>query len=417
MPLLYDRISVKNFKSIKDVTLDLGKLNVLVGPNGSGKSNLLEAFLFARSVVRPASFPPYPFAPWWGYQNIVFGQDTKNNVEFRVEGKTGKGVPFSYSFVLNGAGDNVNLLDEDLRVGDELNFQRRGSLISIENGKVSQAQMQARPGINDRYAINLKDNRYSIFSLMMALSTEKYGAYEDRYLALRPDLVEAAAPVILAGRPENLSAFDEVFQSFFKDVLYLSYESSLAKAPIPPLTGVGTHGEGIASSLFSRYGVSIPGGYLNDFLKEYGLSISYNLWHGQAVSLKLVEQGLQLDVPGIPDGYLKMITILHMLDMRPSLLLIDELENSLHLKLIELAISAFRSFEGKVVVTTHSPMVVDLVDPSELILLEKSSKENEVPSTVAMRVTDPEKIKQRLARDGLALSESWLYGDLEENLG
>lgn len=36
-------IRIKEFKSIADITLDLGKVNVLIGENGAGKSNILEA--------------------------------------------------------------------------------------------------------------------------------------------------------------------------------------------------------------------------------------------------------------------------------------------------------------------------------------------------------------------------------------
>ena len=37
------RFSVKTFKSLEDVTVELGHVNVFIGANGSGKSNLLEA--------------------------------------------------------------------------------------------------------------------------------------------------------------------------------------------------------------------------------------------------------------------------------------------------------------------------------------------------------------------------------------
>ena len=36
-------VTIKTFKSLKDVTVDLGLVNVFIGANGSGKSNLLEA--------------------------------------------------------------------------------------------------------------------------------------------------------------------------------------------------------------------------------------------------------------------------------------------------------------------------------------------------------------------------------------
>ena len=33
------RVEVKNFKSFKDLKIDLGKFNVVIGANASGKSN------------------------------------------------------------------------------------------------------------------------------------------------------------------------------------------------------------------------------------------------------------------------------------------------------------------------------------------------------------------------------------------
>lgn len=42
MPLVRE-VSIQNYKSIPKLTLELGRINVLIGANGSGKSNLLEA--------------------------------------------------------------------------------------------------------------------------------------------------------------------------------------------------------------------------------------------------------------------------------------------------------------------------------------------------------------------------------------
>ena len=40
---MIENLSVRTFKSLEDVTVDLGLVNVFIGANGSGKSNLLEA--------------------------------------------------------------------------------------------------------------------------------------------------------------------------------------------------------------------------------------------------------------------------------------------------------------------------------------------------------------------------------------
>jgi predicted ATPase len=40
---MIDRVHFENFKSLQNVTIDLGRLTVLVGPNGCGKSSVLQA--------------------------------------------------------------------------------------------------------------------------------------------------------------------------------------------------------------------------------------------------------------------------------------------------------------------------------------------------------------------------------------
>jgi len=45
------RIEVKNFKSFKELKIDLGKFNVIIGANASGKSNFVHIFEFLRDVI------------------------------------------------------------------------------------------------------------------------------------------------------------------------------------------------------------------------------------------------------------------------------------------------------------------------------------------------------------------------------
>jgi predicted ATPase len=39
---MFDQVHFQNFKSLVNVTLDLGRFTVLVGPNGCGKSSALQ---------------------------------------------------------------------------------------------------------------------------------------------------------------------------------------------------------------------------------------------------------------------------------------------------------------------------------------------------------------------------------------
>ncbi len=45
------RIEVRNFKSFKDLSINLGEFNVVIGANASGKSNFVSIFKFLRDIV------------------------------------------------------------------------------------------------------------------------------------------------------------------------------------------------------------------------------------------------------------------------------------------------------------------------------------------------------------------------------
>jgi predicted ATPase len=46
-----EKLTITNFKSIREQTLELGRLNVFIGGNGAGKSNLIQTFRFLREIV------------------------------------------------------------------------------------------------------------------------------------------------------------------------------------------------------------------------------------------------------------------------------------------------------------------------------------------------------------------------------
>jgi AAA15 family ATPase/GTPase len=46
-----EKIRVKNFRSFKDLELNLGALNIVIGANASGKSNFVQIFKFLRDIT------------------------------------------------------------------------------------------------------------------------------------------------------------------------------------------------------------------------------------------------------------------------------------------------------------------------------------------------------------------------------
>jgi len=89
---VYKRIRIKNFKSLRDIDLELRKVNVVVGPNGSGKSNLVDFFIFLKELINPSTFPSDPFQTFGGYEEVVFFRDTSLPISFEITGEN-----FQYS--------------------------------------------------------------------------------------------------------------------------------------------------------------------------------------------------------------------------------------------------------------------------------------------------------------------------------
>ncbi len=79
-----DKLTIKGFKSLQDVELELGKLNVLIGPNGSGKSNLVSFFEMLRRMVEE------DLQLWTGQQGgadriLTFGEKTTPRLDSYIQ--------------------------------------------------------------------------------------------------------------------------------------------------------------------------------------------------------------------------------------------------------------------------------------------------------------------------------------------
>jgi predicted ATPase len=116
---------------------------------------------------------------------------------------------------------------------------------------------------------------------------------------------------------------------------------------------------------------------------------------------------LTLLPPSIPDGLFKLLLIMTAIEMHPSILLIDEIENSLHDSIIQYVMDSLRESGVTTIVTTHSSMVVDRSELNELRIIEKIDGESIIKS-----ISKPVQMKKKLLELGITPSDSWLYGEL-----
>ncbi|MGV9605817.1 AAA family ATPase [Streptomyces sp. NPDC003631] len=84
-----DSLRIKRFKSLYDVSLDFSNFRVLTGPNGSGKSNLVDAIGFLGEVYR------------FGIDYAVGRSGGIDSIAFRAQRRTTIGVQFVVKASLN----------------------------------------------------------------------------------------------------------------------------------------------------------------------------------------------------------------------------------------------------------------------------------------------------------------------------
>jgi predicted ATPase len=122
---MINKITIRNFKSLESVDVNLKKINVLIGPNGSGKTAFIESLLLSRNII--SKLLGYsPFGMWWGYENVVYKRDTSRSivVEFNSD-------EFYYTFKVNG--DAPKFIAEYVKFKD-LEIDRAENIVQI-NGK------------------------------------------------------------------------------------------------------------------------------------------------------------------------------------------------------------------------------------------------------------------------------------------
>jgi predicted ATPase len=122
------------------------------------------------------------------------------------------------------------------------------------------------------------------------------------------------------------------------------------------------------------------------------------------IFVRLVVDGLRLAPISIPQGVLKTLILESLLAWEPSLLVVDEFENSLHPELQQFLLDEFRSSGVNVIVTTHSTIPLDYArSPDEVLVLKLVNGETKAYGL-------GREVLERLREKRLTLSELILSG-------
>jgi len=136
---------------------------------------------------------------------------------------------------------------------------------------------------------------------------------------------------------------------------------------------------------------------------------------GDSVELwaRLRDLPLPLRPDYVSDGTLRLLAIASTLGAGFSLVAIEEPENHVHPHLLEALVDLARSSPSQVVFTTHSPHLLDYVEPSEVLVVGRVGLETRI-----RRLTETREVEavKRFLEEGGTLGEAWyakLFGEVE----
>ncbi len=460
--VLITSITVENFKSIQRLDLKLKPgLNVLVGPNGSGKSNILEALYFLRkALVDEVNKAPYmPHVPdYWSPLDLLYNRDPAARLTYRIKMlyryRSRRGVhetplELRVVFAVTRGISSIEPVEIALSYGDsdtvtvfrpeEVEVHIRSSLADMLLERLRKRELFVPTFLKEKLEAELRkalreSREYAILKTPSAYApldiirlSRVRGAWAEFHevrgerdvvlgVMLSPLLVPVAYRVKAVSSEEfkgyPLSAGIK-FKLSLSTVLGVLSGMILLKhpdvgrlrepQPLRETSRLDTRASNLAAVLYAITGRrgGLPERFTHALSRLFpGTRLRFETLYGR-VALYVEEDGLELPPPNIPDGLFKLLSILAAVELGPSLLLIDEIENSMHRSMIEYVVDTLDSLEVPVLVATHSPIVVDLAGPEKTLVTVKEPGKG----TAVEAFSSPRELLRRLDELGVAFSD------------
>ncbi|MFF9559866.1 AAA family ATPase [Streptomyces albus] len=407
MPGRLLELHVENFRSLRDVTIPLGPLTVLVGPNGVGKSNVLKVFDFLAAIIRTDLRPALDERG--GFDEVAFWGGEKPPTTLKIHIKAtwtthaSRNAPDEYSLTIRRRASSrpSNADSYTLSRQERFAFKRtggRGRRIAVTGEEARVLEGQAgRESDSGSFSIQrLSSGLSTLPRLGRADGGEEVTRVADRLSSFRvfdvdvsaarqPTRARSTLAASLEPHAENLAAF-LVQLSADEDRWRLLTED--ARRLLPQLEAIE----------FEQVG-----GYAD------------------RLAVVLHEKGLRRTTP-LADASFGTVRLLGLLAMLydpnpPALTCVEEVDHGLHPQALELIVERMReaSRRTQFIVATHSPALVDRLKPSEFIVCDRDDSGASIIPALS-----EEEVRSIVAETGAQpLGELWfsgvLGGDLTED--
>ena len=370
MPNRLTRLHIKNFRSLANVSIETGALNVLFGPNGSGKSTFLDTIWFVRDCAKR-------------------GVDEASSYRSHGIGVLWDGA---------GEGDNISIKIETELADYEVLFGYSSGRIEPFVGEILYSK-ERKLRLIDRKIGSDKVEFYhnNMKQLMPVPLREPEKLALTWYLAFEETSVEAS-------ELDRLLHFVHFYHSRAAFLYRLRREGSESNYHTH-LWELGQNLWSVLRNIHDKQAIDERYDTIINFMKKSFpsfIDLLIEQTGPNSVYGSFLEKGRRdpIQASGVSDGHLQMLIHLTALFSegkdRDSLIVFDEPETSLHpfaLSIFAEAVKlATEEWSKQVFIATHSPVLISQFEPEDILAAEL----DESGQTVLTRVSEMEGIKDLL---------------------
>lgn len=392
------RIRIRNYKSLFDLDLELQPLSVLFGPNSAGKSNFLDALqLLSRMVTKPtlkeAFDAPYRGSP---LESLSFGEKGIPDLLAR------DAVSFNFEVDVEISQQVANAVDKQIRemrttkspddVLETESLPVRGTYITRKYLRYRlEIEVTPKSGmlrVTDEYLAALNSEGEPVTRPMPFLEKKgrrlhlrMEGQAHPTYYETHLDHTILSRPLYPPHYPHLVAMKQELSNWLF--FYFEPRERMRAPNPVKEVRHIGQMGEDLGAFLNTlkafdpKQFAAIEKSFHHIIPSISGIDVSVNSL-GE-VELKLREGNHLVPARIVSEGTLRILGLLALGGVKdtPTLIGFEEPENGIHprrIKLVaELLQSLARSGDTQLVITTHSPLLPDLISDTSLYACKKSN--------------------------------------------
>ncbi len=365
MKTMLKKIYVENFLSLRKVEIGLNTVNILVGKNASGKSNFIKLLRFISGLASIEAIDK--IVNILGYKDIrdiAYGKDPTKSIRISIE------------VILENAHYTYNItIDKTIR--EEL-YCNSKLLVRKEDFHVEFLQEN-----EEKYHV---ESVHYAYTSSLAYLARRHGVHN----AIRKFVQYLSSWAFYNFNPAALRSSGDISKS-----LQLSYDGSNLPQVLHTLLTT-------RRKVFER---------IEELLRSMVPEVEELLTPVEDSKVKIAirekEFNVEFEPENISDGTLRLLALITALALPNPLVTFEEPENCVHPELLSGLMDLVRSSDKQVIITTHSPILLDYVKPEELYLVFKEEGGTKI---VRLKDTkDVEKVKEFLKTGG-TLGEAWLSG-------